>query len=57
MIAKILSGLLVAWIFSLFGFDNMVVEMFQQFGFEVTSATYYVLFAILGLLTIRYNKE
>lgn len=57
MIAKVLSGLLVAWIFSLFGFDDMVLEMFKQFGFEVTTTTYYVLFAILGLLTTRYNKD
>nr|DAJ60318.1 MAG TPA: hypothetical protein [Caudoviricetes sp.] len=55
MLCKVICGLIVAWILSLFGFTEMTIDMFHQFGVEITTSTYYVLFAILGILTIHFE--
>ena len=55
MLCKVICGLTVAWILSLFGFAEMTIDMFHQFGVEITTSTYYMLFAILGILTIHFE--
>ena len=55
MLCKVICGLIVAWILSLFGFAEMTIDMFHQFGVEITTSTYYMLFAILGILTIHFE--
>ena len=55
MLCKVISGLIVAWILTLFGFAEMTIDMFHQFGVEITTSTYYMLFAILGILTIHFE--
>lgn len=57
MIGKILIGMLAGWILSWFGFDDLVIKMFSQFGFDISIGTYYVLYGILGLLTVRPSKK
>ena len=47
-----INGLLLAWILSLFNFDNIFVEAVQTFvHFKVITAHYYLLFALLGLIS------
>ena len=55
VLCKVICGLTVAWILSLFGFAEMTIDMFHQFGLEITTSTYYMLFAILGILTIHFE--
>lgn len=57
MIGKLLIGMFTGWILTWFGFDDLVIKMFLQFGFEISIGTYYVLFGILGMLTVKYNRK
>lgn len=57
-----INGLLLAWILSLFNFDTIFVEGIQTFvHFKVITAHYYLLFALLGiisrLLEIIFSKK
>ena len=57
-----INGLLLAWILSLFNFDTMFVEGVQTFvHFKVITAHYYLVFALLGLvsrlLEFIFSKE
>ena len=45
-------GLLLGAILAVFGFDDVViVAMRELFGIAITTASYYFIFAILGLLS------
>jgi len=57
-----INGLLLAWILSLFNFDTIFVEGIQTFvHFKVITAHYYLLFALLGLISrfleIIFSKD
>ncbi|HHD2754003.1 TPA: hypothetical protein ACOTG0_002848 [Clostridium perfringens] len=52
MLRGLLGGLLVAWILSLFDFDNMVINSIHEvFDIEVSKDLYYVIFALIGLIS------
>lgn len=52
MIWGLIDGLIIAFILSLFGFDDIVVGcLYEWFGVTVSSNSYYMLFAILGALS------
>lgn len=51
MLDGFITGLVVAWILSLFGVDKMVVEVLQPFTkVLLTSSHYYMGFALIGLI-------
>lgn len=51
MLGGFISGLIVAWILSLFGVDQMLIEVIQPFtNVILTSSHYYILFALIGTL-------
>ena len=57
-----INGLLLAWNLSLFNFDTIFVEGIQTFvHFKVIAAHYYLLFALLGLISrffeIIFSKD
>lgn len=48
----IIGGLIIAWILSWFGIDNIIIRGVNElFDIEISTAGYYVLFAIVGLIT------
>ncbi len=51
MLGGFLIGILVAWILSFFGIDSMIIQGLNElFKIEITSAGYYTLFALIGLV-------
>lgn len=50
MFSNLVSGLFVAWLLSIFGFDAMFINACSQFGFRVDTDAYYVFFALLGVI-------
>ncbi|MDZ5254180.1 hypothetical protein [Clostridium sp. LIBA-8841] len=52
MLSGLLGGLFVAWILSLFDFDSMVINSIHEvFDIEVSKDLYYVIFALIGLIS------
>lgn len=52
MLSGLLGGLFVAWILSLFDFDSMVINSIHEvFDIEVSRDLYYVIFALIGLIS------
>jgi len=46
-----IEGLLVGWIFNLFGFGKLFIKaMDELFGLKVTLASYYLFFFVLGTI-------
>ena len=44
-----IGGLIIAWILSLFNFDEVCITAMQElFSIEISVATYYFIFAVLG---------
>lgn len=51
MVYGIFGGLIIAFILALFGFDDMVIEVAQDFSpIKLTSSHYYVAAALIGVL-------
>lgn len=52
MLGGFCGGLIVAWILSLFGIDQMIIEVFQPFvnTVQLSSSHYYIAFALIGLI-------
>ncbi|AIY85410.1 putative membrane protein (plasmid) [Clostridium baratii str. Sullivan] len=50
MLSGALTGLIVAWILSLFGFDVMTIDAAKEFGYSITINTYYVIFIVIGAI-------
>ena len=49
MLEGLLSALFIAWILSLFGFDDLFIRaIFEMFGKHITDATYYISFGVIG---------
>lgn len=46
----ILTFLIIAWILTLFSFEQLVIQAFKElFGKDITKATYYFLFLAIGI--------
>lgn len=52
MISGFISGMITAFILSLFGVDHMFIEVMQNFtlGLSLTTSHYYMFFGFIGLL-------
>ncbi len=51
MIGGLIVGLIVGWIVSLFGGDQLIIKGVEELtNNSITSAGYYTIFAIIGLL-------
>ncbi|MBO3312338.1 hypothetical protein [Clostridium perfringens] len=52
MLSRLLGGLFVAWILSLFNFDKMVINsIYEVCDIETSKDFYYVIFALIGLIS------
>lgn len=51
MISGLICGLLLGWFLSWFGFDEIVSNGLNElFKFKTTDATYYLIFAVGGMI-------
>lgn len=51
MLWGLIVGLVVAWFVSLFGADKLIIRgVLELTGKQITTAGYYTIFALLGLL-------
>lgn len=51
MLIGLIFGLIVGWILSLFGGDLLLIQgFFELTGKQISSAGYYTIFALLGLI-------
>lgn len=51
LLAGLVFGLIVGWFVSLFGGDALIIQgVLELTGKEISSAGYYTIFALLGLL-------
>ncbi|HQD41748.1 MAG: hypothetical protein GXY97_02070 [Clostridiales bacterium] len=51
MFIDLLFGLIVGWLVSLFGGDILIIQgVSELIGREISSAGYYTIFALLGLI-------
>lgn len=57
MFSNLVSGLFVAWLLSIFGFDAMFINACSQFGFRVDTDAYYVFFALLGVIATYIDQD
>ena len=49
-----ICALILAWLLTLFGFDEIcITAMKELFSVEITTATYYFVFAMAGLIFNR----
>lgn len=58
MLGGFISGLIVAWILSLFHVDNMVINSARevlQVGISVS--TYYIVFALIGAIGGAFGRS
>lgn len=54
----IIGGLFLAWILSLFGIHNIIIAGIEDlFNVYISIPGYYVLFAIIGLITDLFAKR
>lgn len=56
MIDGLLTGLVLAWILSFFGVDEIFVGAIQPFIDKITTVHYYFLFAVLGAICRAIEK-
>lgn len=58
MLFGFIGGLIVAFILSLFSLDNMIIQMVSEvFNKSISSATYYAIFGIIGLIGGAFRKK
>lgn len=59
MLGGIISGLIVAWILSLFNVDVILINAIQPFisSVQLTNAHYYTLFALIGLIGVLIEQK
>ncbi|NLT95374.1 MAG: hypothetical protein GXW85_07560 [Clostridia bacterium] len=51
LIVGLISALIVAWFFALFGGDTLIIQgILELTGKEIGAAGYYTIFALLGLI-------
>jgi hypothetical protein len=52
LLAGLIFGLIVGWFVSLFGVNILIIQgIFELTGKEISSAGYYTIFALLGLIS------
>lgn len=57
MLGGFVGGLLVAWILSFFGVDNMLIDVIQPFTTVALNVSqYYVAFGVLGMIGGMFGK-
>jgi len=57
LLEGIIGGLIVAWVLTLFGVDVIVIQFVEEnFDKVVSTSTYYVGFAIIGLIGALLEK-
>lgn len=57
MLGGFIGGLIVAWILSLFGIDNMVIKSVAEvFKVGISVSTYYIAFGVVGLIGGAFRK-
>ena len=58
MLGGFVSGLIIAWILSLFGIDHMLIDVVQPFvTITLTTNHYYIFFALIGMLGGIFNRS
>ena len=59
MLGGFISGLIVAWILSLFGVNGIILEIAQPFikTIHLTNSHYYILFGLIGLIGGAFNNN
>ena len=58
MLDGLLCGLIVAFILNLFGFGTMFCTFFEEiFHITISIPSYYMIFAIIGILNEIINRE
>lgn len=58
MLGGFISGLIVAWILSLFGVDQMVITSLNEvFSVSISVSTYYMAFGLIGLIGGALSKD
>ena len=57
MLDGIIGGLIVAWVLSLFGVDEICINVLQPFirGITLTTDHFYFAFGIIGLIAWIFN--
>ncbi len=51
MIGGLIGGLIVAWLLSIFGVDNFIIQGLNELtGSTISNAGYYTIFAIIGTI-------
>jgi hypothetical protein len=51
LLGGLIFGLIVGWFLSLFGIDHLIIKgVFELSGKEISSAGYYTILALLGLI-------
>lgn len=51
MLLGLISGLIVAWLVSIFGGDLLIIQgVFELTGKQISIAGYYTIFALVGLI-------
>ncbi|NLY71077.1 MAG: hypothetical protein GX076_05280 [Clostridiales bacterium] len=57
LLLGLIFGLIVGWLVSLFGGNTLIIEgIYELTGKEISSAGYYTIFALLGLISGAIKK-
>lgn len=52
MISGLISGIFAGWFLTLFDFDEILIGFVKEvFSFSISTNTYYVIFALIGMLS------
>ena len=58
MLGGLIFGLVIGWVVSLFGGDSLLINGIRELtGNDITSAGYYTIFAIIGLIGGALKKQ
>lgn len=58
LLAGSIFGFIVGWFVSLFGGDALVIQgVYELTGKEISSAGYYIIFALLGIIGSVINNR
>lgn len=58
MLIGFISGLIVAFILSLFSVDTMIIQVIQEiFSKDISTATYYIGFGLIGLIGGAFKRK
>lgn len=58
MLGTAIGAIFVAWVLSWFGFEQMCIEAVKEWtGRDISVATYYVTFFVIGLIAGIFRRE